>query len=452
MNEWEEGPWGVSGWCQGSVRHFTTDVMKYKVRLITVATQKPQLLSKMPRPGPRPYECVRRAWHSDRHQPMRGSIIQQILRVASEVHSSATKKNKEWQEKLPIVVLKAEEIMYSKANSEAEYMNQETLWDRANDAINTIIRRDESTETGQLLPPCVEAALNLGCIPVRASRSQRHSNPRSYLTPRAPELGSAPSRVMDKTSDERCPQLLPLHSGNQFNFARASTMNSALILSESNSHVKQSNNLTAPRNYPFLLENFPSGHNQLTATNTNTPLNMGSVYPLYYGTQHRTEESQLGPQISGHAHSKTIYVGTPVTTSNVERSKEDCFSCRTAENVCTRINQVDVMDIQEKPQEPECDLSLRLGQFSHPCMSTEKNLACETEDVGSSSSQEGSKMGDMSPSISKEFCFFPNKTACDPFESTSRMWNSGGEGQNLEAAIRKRKAPFSRNEEDGQFC
>lgn len=40
------------------------------------------------------------------------------FRVANEIHSSATKKNKEWQEKLPIVVLKAEEIMYSKANSE----------------------------------------------------------------------------------------------------------------------------------------------------------------------------------------------------------------------------------------------------------------------------------------------------------------------------------------------
>lgn len=36
----------------------------------------------------------------------------------NEIHSSATKKNKEWQEKLPIVVLKSEEIMYSKANSE----------------------------------------------------------------------------------------------------------------------------------------------------------------------------------------------------------------------------------------------------------------------------------------------------------------------------------------------
>lgn len=41
-----------------------------------------------------------------------------LIRVANESHSDVTKKNKEWQEKLPIVVLKAEEIMYSKANSE----------------------------------------------------------------------------------------------------------------------------------------------------------------------------------------------------------------------------------------------------------------------------------------------------------------------------------------------
>lgn len=41
-----------------------------------------------------------------------------LIRVVNETHSSGTKKNKEWQEKLPMVVLKAEEIMYSKANSE----------------------------------------------------------------------------------------------------------------------------------------------------------------------------------------------------------------------------------------------------------------------------------------------------------------------------------------------
>ena len=41
-----------------------------------------------------------------------------MIRVVNEIHSSTTTKNKEWQEKLPVVVLKAEEIMYSKANSE----------------------------------------------------------------------------------------------------------------------------------------------------------------------------------------------------------------------------------------------------------------------------------------------------------------------------------------------
>lgn len=37
-------------------------------------------------------------------------------------------------------------------------MDLKTLWDRANDAINTIIRRDESTETGEFLQPCIEGS------------------------------------------------------------------------------------------------------------------------------------------------------------------------------------------------------------------------------------------------------------------------------------------------------
>ncbi|KAF8110912.1 hypothetical protein N665_0078s0099 [Sinapis alba] len=136
----------------------------------------------MPRPGQRPYECIRRAWHSDRHQPMRGLLIQEIFRIVCEIHSQSTKKNTEWQEKLPVVVLRAEEIIYSKANSEAEYMDMNTLLDRTNDAINTIIRLDETTETGEFLQPCIEAALHLGCTPRRASRSQRNINPRCYLS------------------------------------------------------------------------------------------------------------------------------------------------------------------------------------------------------------------------------------------------------------------------------
>ncbi|XP_048423315.1 uncharacterized protein LOC103953923 isoform X2 [Pyrus x bretschneideri] len=401
----------------------------------------------MPRPGPRPYECVRRAWHSDRHQPMRGSIIQQIFRVVNEVHSSVTKKNKEWQEKLPLVVLRAEEIMYSKANSEAEYMNLDTLWDRANDAVNTIIRRDEGSETGELLPPCVEAALNLGCTPVRASRSQRHSNPRSYLTPRAQDPASTPARVLDENADERRPQFSPHHSSNQLNFAKALNVSSVHLVPESYGRIK-STNLTSPLNYPFALENVPAGHNQLATLSTSNPLNSGSVYPLYYGTHHQPQKLQVGHQASKNTHSMTIHVGTPIVTSVVEPIKQNLFSSQGAENVSHRFTQ-EVMDTQEKPRETECDLSLTLGPALHPC--TQRSLASEMEDFGSINSQEWGKLNDFSSLRSKEICFFPTKTAYDRFESTSSMWNSES-GRSSEATIRKRKAPFSTNEEDRQFC
>ena len=40
-------------------------------------------------------------------------------------------------------------------------MDLKTLRDRTIDAINTIIRRDESTETGDLLQPCIEGTLSI---------------------------------------------------------------------------------------------------------------------------------------------------------------------------------------------------------------------------------------------------------------------------------------------------
>lgn len=136
-------------------------------------------------------------------------------RIANEVHSSSTRKNREWQDKLPIVVLKAEEIIYSKANSEVclsppllnlvkfhhlvitsicqlaldefvvdilfvigfaqdQYRDLNTLWDRVNDAIDTIIRRDKDAESGEFLHPCIEGMLlhyllNLHCTYITGS-------------------------------------------------------------------------------------------------------------------------------------------------------------------------------------------------------------------------------------------------------------------------------------------
>ncbi|XVE71473.1 hypothetical protein DITRI_Ditri10aG0153300 [Diplodiscus trichospermus] len=327
--------------------------------------------------------------------------------------------------------------MYSKANSEAEYMNPETLWDRVNDAINTIIRRDESTETGELLPPCVEAALNLGCYPVRASRSQRHCNPMTYLTPRAPEPVSTAPRILDKGSEERCPQLSPVQSGGQL--ARTATnVNLNVSVSQTNRHI------------------YPSGHEQLMRNETNTLPNLGQVYPLYYGVHYQNAESQTGSPVQENIVSDTVIVGRPIGTSVAEPvemgSLQNLFSSSDVGFGGKGLGQQDIGHTHEKSLATECDLSLRLGLFSDPSLQVEKNSIFETEDVGPSSSQDGGKVNEVFEQKSKEFPFFPERTINDHFESLSRKRFIESEGQNLGAAMRKRKTTFGGDSEDAQFC
>ncbi|KAL4325417.1 hypothetical protein GQ457_11G017730 [Hibiscus cannabinus] len=361
----------------------------------------------MPRPGPRPYECVRRAWHSETHQPLRGSIIQQILRIAIETHTTATKKNKEWRDKILIVIVKAEEIMYSKANSEIEYMNPETLWDRVNDAINTIIRRDESTETGELLPPCVEAALNLGCYPVRSSRSQRHCNPRTYLTPRAPEPVSSAPGILDEGSEERC-------------------------------HL--------------LSENNPYGHvrSMRIETKTKTPPNLSQVYPLYYGIHYQNAGPPSASPVLENIISDTVFVGRPIGTSiadpGVKSSLQNLFSSPDVGG--KRIEQQGIRLTDEKSLVTNCDLSLGLGLFSDPCLQVEKNSISETGYNGQCSRQDGGRVDEGFQQKSKVLRFFPERTLNNQFEPFSRRLFIESEGDNLGAAVRKRKATFGGDSED----
>ncbi|CAA7045670.1 unnamed protein product [Microthlaspi erraticum] len=349
----------------------------------------------MPRPGPRPYECVKRAWHSDRHQPIRGSIIRQIFRLAMEAHSAATRKNKEWQEKLPVVVLKAEEIMYSKANSEEEYTDADTMWNRVNDAIDTIIRRDESTETGPLLPPCVEAALNLGCIAVRASRSQRHSNIRTYLGPKIQEQVPAPQ------SNEP-PYHHEYHHQAQKSTKPSLTSQAAIPVdvldNNSNKHVPAA----GPRGYPFLHESMqmhqkPLARKQGTSTAPAQaqaqaqgpgpgPINLGSVYSLYYGGNNNNQTQQV--DMSFRVPEAPIIVGMPIGI--------------------------------KAPEEALCDLSLRLGISSEPPHSTRI-------EVGSSRAYSGRNQ--------EELCLFSEvKKKNGMFD-----WFSNYEGQNSDSRVKKHK-------------
>ncbi|XP_027915530.1 uncharacterized protein LOC114174987 isoform X1 [Vigna unguiculata] len=387
----------------------------------------------MPRPGPRPYECVRRAWHSDRHQPLRGSIIQQIFRVVVDAHSPATMKNKECQEKLPAVVLRAEEIMYSKANSEAEYLNPDTLWDRLNDAINTIIRRDETSETGDLLPPCVEAALNLGCKPVRTSRSDRHNNPRTYLSPKYQPPPSVPLKPV---------------VGNPLNYGKVTASAVSPIPVPDSTHP--SSKLMGSPSYHFS-EGLPSAHHQPLTMETRPSLNMGSVYPLYYGYEAREPQPRTTPRDT--PCSDTIFVGRPVVQvpepSGIVMWQS--YSDGKFRHAASRLAEENALVTQGEAPGRECDLSLRLGQCLHPCSSSKSSSAYEIDDVGLVASPEGSKFSHLSLQRNKEFCFYPRETGYGNIESSSKCYVEGDD-RRLEATLGKRKAPLGNNMEDGQFC
>ncbi|XVF89323.1 hypothetical protein PTKIN_Ptkin19aG0120700 [Pterospermum kingtungense] len=385
----------------------------------------------MPRPGPRPYVCERRAWHSDRHQPMRGSLIQEIFRVVNEVHSSATKKNKEWQEKLPIVVLKAEEIMYSKANSEFEYLDLKTLLDRTNDAINTIIRRDESTETGELLQPCIEAALNLGCTARRTLRSQRNCNPRCYLNPGAQEAENATQGNL--TSNSHC---MASYSG----FMKPTMQNVAHLGSESQKHIPQSSNWTTNK-FLFASENGSFSSNNLCLPVEKYPQNRYSVYPLYYGNHLNRGELQPGFGLFSGSISNKVEPAKTGFSHSLFSSDADSSS---------KMNQTDVKNTSNNPHEISCDLSLRLGPLSTPCPGSGNSLPKENEHTGSSF-LEWNKFSNQTPAIGKRLSSFPISSRNGSLNAS--LNESGVEGKHMvvDATMRKRKMVYCPSM-DQQFC
>lgn len=377
----------------------------------------------MPRPGPRPYECVRKAWHSDRHQPIRGSLIQEIFRVVNEVHGSATKKNKEWQEKLPIVVLKAEEIMYSKANSEAEYMDLKTLWERMNDAIDTIIRRDDSTENGKLLQPCIEAALNLGCTPRRASRSQRNINPRFYLSPNTQEQPPcvSPGTVVNTSQGNHTTksQYMPRCS----NFVKPDTPIST--------HLRPfppSNDCAANKSRFASVNVLPSGNKPSLHMENYPASNLYPVYPLYYGILPNLTSDTLEPAKMG---------------------VENPYSCNV--DASYKITETDTRKPLESSSKIGCDLSLRLGPLSFTRLGVGNRKPQEVEDDGSGSSRDGGKHRDQSP-VDRKLALFTGGKAYDPLDSCSIKCSFEDKNINVEATMRKRKEVFNHPEEDQQFC
>ncbi|CAJ1973712.1 unnamed protein product [Sphenostylis stenocarpa] len=280
----------------------------------------------MPRPAPKPYDCVKRAWHTQIHQPIRGTLIQEIFRVVNEIHGSSTKKKKEYQEKLPVVVLRVEEIIYSKANSEVEYMDLGTLLNRANDAIDTIIRCDEHAETGQYMRPCIEAALSLGCSLTKSSRSQRN-NQRCYLNRNTEEVHNLSHEA----------------SGRDYS-----------------------------TKLQYVYENVASASKKQCVEHQ-TPPNCFSVYPLYYGNNIiQLDESQHGFNVS---HVSVSHTSGPTPVGGAKNPLAHNF------NSSSGVSQSRIINGDfENPCTSKCDLSLRLGPFSGvPSPSFENGQIQETE-------------------------------------------------------------------------
>ncbi|XP_019173750.1 PREDICTED: uncharacterized protein LOC109169328 [Ipomoea nil] len=396
----------------------------------------------MPRPGPRPYECVRRAWHSDRHQPMRGSLIQEIFRIVNESHSSATKKNKEWQEKLPIVVLKAEEIMYFKANSEAEYIDLKTLWDRVNDAIDTIIKRDESTETGELLQPCIEAALHLGCTPRRTSRSQRNNSTVCYLGSRDPEApSSSPISLRDKIHG--MPNGYSPFVATDVRFMTApNAMNPAAFHSFETDASRVQNHTSSDKRFPFL----PGCVNQRLPTSPSSH----SVYPLYFGSEfHLADDSRCD-------NNKNLFAP--------HQLKDDARRCiwkntSSMQNLDACHAPPRVNSLADNQTGTECDLSLRLGPVGVPCTSAVNTLLQEKHNGDPGMSRDGSKLGYPPPHVDASFSFvLNNHSVNDQLAPASRKASSQPQPQpqpqdpNLEVMLKKQKVVVTHLYEDRQFC
>ncbi|KAF2303833.1 hypothetical protein GH714_023686 [Hevea brasiliensis] len=318
----------------------------------------------------------------------------------------------------------------------AEYMDLKTLWDRTNDAINTIIRRDESTETGELLQPCIEAALNLGCIPRRASRSQRNCNPTCYLTPGPQDPNNFSPGIVNNTIQVNHtvnPQCIPNYSS----FIKPTTMNSTHLGSELRKLLCQNVTVTSNK-FLFATDNgcLPN-YNQCLPVENQPVSSLCSVYPLCYG-------SCLQPQQGLGILSKSV----PSTLEPVRVGiEQNIFACN--EDPAVKINQSDPKDSPMEQHEIGCDLSLRLGSLSAPLPNVQKRQLQDIEVVGSGHSREGSEFNSQMPQTDKDFTLFTMVNMDNSLDSCpSKM----SEHVNVDVIMKKRKAVYVHPVDDQAYC
>lgn len=225
-------------------------------------------------------------------------------------------------------------------------------------------------------------------------------------------------------------------------------MNLSNSLSDSNRRAIQNNRSepTPSNKFPAAYETFPSPRKkQFLSVEANNSANVGRVYPVHSGTHFQPEVSWPGLK-----NSSTVIVGTPVypLVEPVKRGHfQNLFPCKEGDNAFSRVTHVDTSNKQQEVfEQTECDLSLRLGLFSDPCLNRGKGLASDIDIVGLHSSHDGGQLFDLNSTQSKEYTFFPTERASDFLELSSSSRNFEGQVQNAEVGNRKRS-----NVDDGQI-
>lgn len=210
------------------------------------------------------------------------------------------------------------------------------------------------------------AALNLGCVPVKSTRSQRNTNTRSYLSPRNQDSGPN------------------VRTHNTPNVQRPDGVDRTRIVSETSNHIRPSFKGT-PHGTSFHPPSFENRPRQMISFE-NRP---SAIYPLYHGFHFQPRVPQMGFQ-GTHQNPNNIIVGRPVFQAAYESIPSSSQRGPEKPKRLFPFSRDDnVSKIEARPEMTECDLSLRLGLSS----SSGKGLNFVDN-------------GDSGPR-SKEFSFFP---------------------------------------------
>lgn len=276
------------------------------------------------------------------------------------------------------------------------------------------------------------AALNLGCTPRRATRSQRNCHPRFYLSPSNQEPNPASPGAMHNAIQVD-------HATNPHGLANYSNLIKPTIINSTHSgsepqHLVDQNNVSSNR-YLFTTDKVPLSNFIRGLPPENYPL--CSVYPLYYGS---FQEPQQGFEVLP----KTV----PSTKEPVKVTiMQNFFPCK--EDAPVKLSQVDHKDSPLNPQEIGCDLSLRLGSLSAPLRSMETKQVQFAKDSEDGCPEDHSKFNDWIPQMDKEFSFFARVYMDEPLDSRSSKLS---EHINADATMKKRKAVCDHTVDDQQFC